>query len=261
MSLLPVGAGLAVGFGAGWGLRAWRAHRRDGERERLFAFISHELTTPVTGIQLTLRNFLSGVFGPVPEAQRPWYQMMTDQLDAAALLIADLNDLFHLEFGGRMRLEKEEVLPSDLARDAAERLRQQAERWGLRWTVDVPPGLPALEGDAHRLGRVFRNLLGHALKFSAHGGSVRLSMEAAGAGVRATVQFDPLEAKEDEAGRVFDRFYPAQAGAHGRVLKAAGAGLSVTKEIVSRHGGSLSFERDPSGPSRFMLTLPGRGRS
>ena len=261
MSALFVLLAAAAGFGAGWLARSREFRRRELAREKLFAFISHELTTPVTGIQLTVRNFLSGVFGEVADAHRPWYQMMNDQLDWAAALVADLNDLFHLEFGNRLRLDKASVALGELARESIERLRPQAERWGLKWTSEIADGLPSVDGDPYRLGRVFKSLLGHALKFSPQEGTVHLTVER-GRGtppsIRVEVRFQALESHAEDPRRIFDRFYPVDSGPRGKVLKTAGVGLNVAKEIVERHGGTLKFERDAAGPGRFIVTLPAR---
>lgn len=62
---------LACGFAAGWAAAAWRGRRLERTRARMLSFVSHELNTPVTSLRMTVSNFLSGVFGPVPEEQKP----------------------------------------------------------------------------------------------------------------------------------------------------------------------------------------------
>lgn len=108
-------------------------------------------------------------------------------------------------------------------------------------------------GDEARLGQVFLNLLVNAAQALAGRQDRRVGVvtERLGDQVRAVVWDNGPGIPQRDQGRIFDAFFTTKPGATG-----SGLGLSISREIVQRHGGELSVESEEGRGSRFILTLP-----
>ena len=111
-----------------------------------------------------------------------------------------------------------------------------------------------VRGDPDRLAQVVGNLLSNAIKYSPDGGTVQLTAERSGTGVRVIVRDEGLGIPEDQQERIFTKFFRGDAGATG--ITGTGLGLAVSREIVEAHGGSIGFDSDPSTGSTFWVELP-----
>ena len=112
---------------------------------------------------------------------------------------------------------------------------------------------PLVTGDPGRLGQVVLNLIQnaiHALSGSERGGRVSISVAPVAAGVELSVEDDGPGIPEAVLPRIFEPFFTTKASGTG-----TGLGLAVTREIVSRHGGSIEVETGSAG-TRFRVTLP-----
>jgi signal transduction histidine kinase len=112
---------------------------------------------------------------------------------------------------------------------------------------------PLVNGDPGRLGQVVLNLIQnaiHALTASGRAGTVRVSVAAAPGGVELVVADDGPGIPDHVLPRIFEPFFTTKR--HG---EGTGLGLSVTGEIVSRHGGTIDVDTSPAG-TRFRVTLP-----
>jgi two-component system, NtrC family, sensor histidine kinase KinB len=243
--------GMAVGACAGAAAVEWRRRKLDREREAVFAFAAHELASPTTGVQLTIRNLLQGLFGEVSADQRRWLEVSQDQIVWLAGVAADLGDLAHIEFGRRLRVTSDSFDPMAETVRAVESWKKLAERWGVELELESSGGGSNVRSDPARIARVITNLIGHGLRFSAPKGRVRVSVDGDGGRARVSVTWTPLDPAV-EPSDVLDRFCVARAG---KTLKISGVGLTVAREVVDRCGGALRAERDGK-LDRFVLALP-----
>jgi two-component system phosphate regulon sensor histidine kinase PhoR len=136
---------------------------------------------------------------------------------------------------------------------AVERLRPQADRQSLTLTLDVPPDLPPVIGDADRLERATVNLLHNAIKFTPAGGSIHASAAFAGGAVTVRVSDTGTGIDSEELLRVFERFYKAD---RSRGSRGTGLGLAVVKHTVEAHGGTVGVKSEPGRGSTFSFSIP-----
>jgi signal transduction histidine kinase len=134
-----------------------------------------------------------------------------------------------------------------------ELLAPQAARAKVLLRADVPEAGPVLAFDRDRLGQVFRNLLGNALKFTPAGGHVTLRIRPAGASVRCEVQDTGPGIAPEEQARLFVPFTQLAAG---RRHDGVGLGLAICKAIVEAHGGQIGLTSAPGRGSTFWFGLP-----
>jgi signal transduction histidine kinase len=225
----------------------------DRLRRDLVANVSHELRTPISALQATLENLVDGVEPPDPER----FRTMLKQVERLGRLVSQLLDLSRLE-SGAVPLQRRTFPLRELLDDAAEACRLHAPATPVSVTVD-PPDL-VVDADPERLHQVVANLLENAVRHSPAGATVDVAAHAVAANGRpAMVRMDVADAgpgiPDDEASRVFERFYRSDA-ARASADGGAGLGLAIARWIVDLHGGSIRPERrEPTG-CRMVVELP-----
>src|SRR5260221_3814661 len=133
------------------------------------ANVTHDLRTPLTSIQGFSQAIIDGVASDPAAAQRA-AQIIHDEAGRLNRMVQELLDLARIE-AGRFSMTRHSIRLSDILNAVAERLTPRAAEKGLTLTVEVPP-LPLIAGDGDRLGEVFTNLVGNAVKHEPPGGTV-----------------------------------------------------------------------------------------
>ena len=239
-------------------LEAERFARREAERssqlkEEFLATLSHELRSPLNAI-LGWTHVLRKI-SKDPDATAA-VDTIERNAQAQAKLIDDLLDMSRI-MAGKVGLALAPVTFADILATAADALRPVAEDKGVSLSVDLGNAAEvALSGDAVRLQQVVTNLLGNGIKFTPAGGRVvaklALKEQELLLVVRDTGQGIPAEFLP----AVFERFRQAD-GSITRRHGGLGLGLSITKQIVEMHGGTITAESGGSGQgSTFTVKLP-----
>jgi signal transduction histidine kinase len=120
---------------------------------------------------------------------------------------------------------------------------------------DSEPDLPLLQVDVDRIGQVFDNLVGNAIKFSRLGSEIKISAELEGDTVKFSVQDHGVGIPPDALDKVFEKFYQV-AHLSTRRYKGSGLGLAIVKQIVEAHQGRVNVESTPNQGSTFFFWLP-----
>jgi len=221
----------------------------DRMRRDLVANVSHELRTPITALRAGLENLVDGVEPPGPEQLRT----MLKQVERLGRLVAQLLDLSRLE-SGALPLQRRPFEVRALLEDAADESRLHAPHVQVSVAVDEP-GLWA-DGDPERVHQVVANLLENAVRHSPAGGRVEVRAHPDRGRVAIEVSDEGPGIPEEEASRVFERFYradSARSSSHG----GAGLGLAIARWIVDLHGGDIRAERRAPTGCRMVVLLPG----
>ena len=233
--------------------RAFNAMSADLEdldrlRRDLVANVSHELRTPISALQARLENLVDGVEPPEPEI----FRTMLRQVERLGRLVSQLLDLSRLE-SGSVPLQRRPFPLREVLEDAAAECRLHAPATPVHVRVE-PPDLVA-DGDPERVHQVVANLLENAVRHSPAGAAVEIAACRDGRGASVSVIDAGPGIPDEEAARVFDRFYrsdSARASADG----GAGLGLAIARWIVELHGGSIRPEQRPAGGFRMVFVLP-----
>jgi signal transduction histidine kinase len=221
----------------------------DRMRRDLVANVSHELRTPITALQAGLENLVDGVEPPGPEQLRT----MLKQVERLGRLVAQLLDLSKLE-SGALPLQRRPFEVRQLLEDAADESRLHAPHVQV-WVAVDEPGLWA-DGDPERVHQVVANLLENAVRHSPAGGRVEVRAHPDRGQVAIEVLDEGPGIPDEEASRVFERFYradEARSSSHG----GAGLGLAIARWIVDLHGGDIRAERRAPTGCRMVVLLPG----
>ena len=232
----------------------------DQFKTRFFANMTHELRTPLAMVLTPLELLLQGEMGPLTDAQRSSFQLMSRSALKLLRLIDDLLDLSRVE-ESHLRLRVAEHDLDLFLRALVDETGPLAERKGIRLEYrsrDVA-GPVTVWCDLERLERVFLNLLSNAIKFTQPGGHVAVEVIDRPAEVEVRVVDDGPGFPPDQARRIFERFYQVDM-AGTRRHGGAGIGLALAREMVLLHGGTIAAESDGASGAAFTVRLrKGRG--
>ncbi len=221
-------------------------------KDEFLAMLAHELRNPV-GVIVNALAVLER-----PDASRAQQDrargLMGRQAQHLARLLDDLLDVARI--GGRL-IELERV-PVDLrtaVEQAAEMERLRLDGKRQRLTVSLPDTPVTVEGDPVRLQQIIGNLLDNARKFTPVEGTVRLSLsDEAGEAVLVVVDNGP-GIPPDKLETIFDLFAQASPTL-ARTQGGLGIGLTLVRQLLELHGGSVSARNEPAGGARFTVRLP-----
>jgi signal transduction histidine kinase len=223
-----------------------------GELARAFN-VSHELRTPITALRAALENLVDGVEPPDPHT----LHTMLAQVERLGRLVDQLLDLSRLESGvvpmERRPFELRRML-EQAVRESRLHAAQHPDR-GVRLNVEVRPPRLRADGDVERIHEVVSNLLENAVRHSPEGGEVTVRAHADPEHVWIEVADQGPGIPRDEASRVFERFYRADAARAARD-GGTGLGLAIAKWIVDAHGGDIRVERNEPRGCRMVVALP-----
>jgi signal transduction histidine kinase len=223
-----------------------RLQNHDQLRRDLMADVAHELRTPLTVIQGKLEGLLDGVYQPDPGQ----LQQLLDETHVLSRLVEDLRTLALAESGG-LKLQKESIDVSALARDVVRAHSAEAAARGVALDVEAPDDLPALDADAVRIREVMGNLLANALRHTPAGGSVVVRVRpAASDGVSVSVSDTGSGMTPEAVARAFDRFYK------GSESRGSGLGLTIARGLVAAHGGEIRASSEPGRGTTITFTVP-----
>jgi len=227
------------------------ANERLARQTELIAVVAHELRGPLAPIRTA-----AALLGRLPAHQLPTVQAMIErQVAHLSRLVGDLLDVSRVATG-KLRLDIERVDLADIVNHAIDAcLPAMHARW-QHLQVRVPPHPIPMRGDPHRLAQVVGNLLDNASKYTPHGGEIALSVVVAEDAVVMTVSDNGIGITAEALPRVFEPFVQ-DAHAVGFNGGGLGIGLTLVRELVQGHGGSVvAASAGPGLGSRFVVTLP-----
>jgi len=224
----------------------------DDVKTDLIATVSHELKTPLTSMQMAVYLLLEEKIGPLNPKQTELLLAARNNSDRLFEMVEDLLDLARFE-GGAALIEKKALPAQQLIEGVTGREKELVHSRGLELKVETEQHLPRIDVSLPRINQVFANFISNAVKHSPRGSVITLSARREGGkSVRFAVRDEgPGIAKELQR-RIFDKFFRVpESGDEG-----AGLGLSIAREIVLAHGGSIGVESEKGKGSEFFFILP-----
>lgn len=221
------------------------------------ANISHELRTPLTSIQGFAQAILDGTVSG-GDKLRQAAQVIFDEAGRMHRLVAELIELARLDADG-VKLEMTTIEIGALLKAVAEKLAPLAQQAKLKLTMEENPALK-IDGDYDRLVQVFTNLVDNAIQHTPAGGEIRLGAAAVREQAEISVADSGPGIPPAEAKRIFERFYQVDKSRKASQRRGAGLGLSIAQQIVKAHSGTIELRSQAAGGSRFVVSLPMKGK-
>jgi signal transduction histidine kinase len=229
-------------------------------KSRFIETVSHELRTPMTAIKGYTELLLGNIAGN--GLDRKYLEFLGTIHINTERMVGIVNNMIAIsEMEGGLDLSWQPVEIPDVIQRAVRNIRPQLTARKHELILDVPDGLPSIEGDGPRLRQVLDNLLSNACKYTPAGGRVTVQAKTHSAPntndkyLHVSVSDNGVGIPPEEQERIFERFYradnPLQIEAGG-----PGVGLAIAKYLVELHGGRIWVESQVDSGSTFHVLLP-----
>jgi signal transduction histidine kinase/CheY-like chemotaxis protein len=225
-------------------------------KSEFLAQMSHELRTPLNAIIGFSGVLLDRTFGDVNSKQEEY---LGDILGAGRHLLSLINDVLDVAKveAGQMNLELSDVDLGALLDDALVLVREQASDRAQTIGLNVEPDLPRVYADGRRIKQVVANLVSNAVKFTPEQGRIVTTARLVGDAVHVSVADNGIGIGPDDREMIFEAFNQVTAGPEPKP-EGTGLGLTLSRQIVGLHGGSLWVESSAREGSTFTFSLPVR---
>lgn len=215
-----------------------------------FTNISHELRTPLTLIADPVEMLLedSGIKGK----SRELLKMVQRNALALQQLVSNILDFRKIQNGKmELKLYRFDIVKTLTMWVGDFQLTAERKQIRLHLDVDNLKGSHEMIADQEKISRIVFNLLSNALKYTPAGGEIFVSLKDEGANLRLDVRDTGKGISQDEADKIFERFFQAKGAASG-----TGIGLALVKSFVELHHGEARVESELGKGSDFIVVIP-----
>ena len=216
---------------------------------------AHELRTPLTVISGYLSMLEDGSFGEVPEGWNQPVSLLSAKAQELGKLVEDLLLAARLE-SGRLPTQVVEIDLREAVLSAVARAQARAGLQGASVRAELPGDPVWLEVDPEHLGRILDNLINNGLNYSGEHAQVIARLSSSSDSARIEVEDKGRGIAADYRERIFERFFRVE-DRDVPALPGTGLGLHISRELATKHGGTLQLDWTEIGAgSRFLLELP-----
>jgi PAS domain S-box-containing protein len=235
----------------GLGKRISSLEKADERKNAFIATLSHELRNPLVSLFNALELLRRSP--PVNDATAFAISTIERQIEAMRRLIEDILDMTRIGVG-KVQLQKRHVALGDIIKEAIESCHRSIDERTHELKLVLPDDTVTVNADPDRMQQVFVNLLQNAAKYTEFGGNVWVKLNVEGKEAVVKVEDTGIGISKDVLPRIFDLFTQAEFASDRGGL---GIGLSVVKDLVTLHGGSVQVRSDGIGKgSEFTVRLP-----
>ena len=224
----------------------------DSAKTTFISTISHELKTPIATIMMNLQLLGDKRVGNLNEEQSELAQSIKDESDRLLTITSELLNMTQVE-SGKLQLKPRVTKPIELIDYAIKANRVQAEKFNIQIEVQYPESkIGKLFVDSEKIAWVLTNLLSNAIRYSFENGHIII-------GARQTDD-DHIEMFVRDFGKgiepryhksIFDHYFRVP----GTKVQGSGLGLSISKDFVEAHGGTIRIESELGKGSCFIISL------
>lgn len=228
------------------------AEKASRTKDHFLGTVSHELRNPLNSILLWSTALLRDK--TLSENTRRGITAIERAVRVQGQLIEDLLDISRIE-SGRLRLDVQTVDLAEVVKAGVESMHAAADAKSITLQEILDPSVNAIAGDPGRLQQVVWNLVSNAVKFTPKGGRIQVRLERVNSHVEIIVADNGKGIEPASLGSVFERFWQGEESAQSQ--HGIGLGLSIVKELVTLHGGTVSAHSEgPGKGSTFTVRLP-----
>lgn len=220
-------------------------------KQAFFSMVSHDLRTPLTAISVNVENLRSEKDSEVYKNSERLLGIISSSITRLKSLVDDLLDLDKID-AGKLDLEVECISLRDVCLAATTTLEAMAQDAGIE--LKSPRHDAAVMADEKRLIQVVTNLISNAIKFSARGTSVTVSIRRHGDDVEVAVTDQGPGIPENIQKTLFDRYSQGKASSNVSI-KSSGLGLAIVASLVQAHGGEIGIRSEEGKGATFWFRL------
>lgn len=225
----------------------------DLARREFLTTIAHELRTPLTSANGFLQMIQMGMLQG--DELKKAMEAISNNLHR---IIGLTNDILFLQEMDLIFSDFEQINMSDLIRVVIEKEADHAKQMGVKVALQVDGSLPKISGDVKSLERTFLAVLDNAIKFSLNGGEIKVSLFREGNSFWVEVEDQGIGIPEIDQKNIFERFWRTEEF-DGHLFDGIGLGLSIAKQVIEQHKGSIVVESEFGKGALFRVSLPVTG--
>ncbi len=220
-------------------------------RRRSLANLVHEIGRPLGAIKAAISALLDGA-DEDPALRTELLTGIAFEIERIQPHLEDLTQL-HGHVTGQIQLQKEDVDLNEWLPPLLLPWRAAAQEKELNWQTNIADDLPTISIDTNKIAQALGNLLSNAVKYTPEGGDVLITAVITPATIQISVQDSGPGVIPDEQERIFEPFY--RSTQQRRFPQGLGLGLSIARDSVVAHGGTLTYTNNPGGGAIFTITL------
>jgi signal transduction histidine kinase len=228
--------------------------RMDTLKGEFISIAAHELRTPVATImgytEILSDSKMVDTF--TDQQKKDILSTITKSSERLDKIVDDILDVNRIESGQSIPLYKKPLSVKSLIERALNRLSLKSNH---NLILEVSPEVPErLEFDEHRIDQVVDNLLSNAIKYSPEQRAITIVVEADNQQCSVTVTDQGIGMSDEQKDRIYDKFYRADTS--DTAVPGLGLGMSIVKQIIADHDGTISIESTPGEGTSVCFTLP-----
>lgn len=224
---------------------------KDKAKTNLLATVSHELKTPLSSINLSLKLLNDKRLGELNEEQKELIYSINQQSNRLSSVINELLDFSQIETGN-IRLKFSQVKPDIVLDIGITALMLQITQKKIELQTNIEDNLPYIKIDLEKFAFVFINILSNAIRYSKEGDVINIEIKRTNNDVMFSVEDHGPGISKEDIEKLFQRF--TQVGDKSK--QGWGLGLAISKEFVIAHGGKIWVESTLGVGSKFIFTVP-----
>ena len=219
------------------------------------AMIAHDLRSPLYTIIGIAEMMKDGLFGALNDDQKNWLDRVKNNAAGLVNLVSDFLDVSKLE-SGRLELSRAEIDITGLVQNTLQNFAPLAKSKNITLTCEADRSTFPIRADGRRLDQVLTNLVSNAVKFTGHGGTIKVRVRShTDEGVQVEVQDTGTGIPPNEIENLFHKYRQVKSLTV-PVEQGTGLGLVICKMIVEAHGGEIWADSEEGKGATFAFTLP-----
>jgi len=215
--------------------------------------VSHELRTPVTSIKMFSQMLLGDRIDA--DRRREYYRLLAASSDRLAGMIENMLNFSRI-VAGRMSLQPTATDVREYVTRLAQQLQIQARPTGHRINLHMGQNLGQCRIDGEAFSRAIANLVANAIKYSPDDREIGLTARRRDDMLSIAVRDRGIGIDPEDLPHVFERFYRATRSGDGAHVQGTGLGLTIVKETVERHGGTVRVDSTPGRGTVVEILIP-----
>jgi PAS domain S-box-containing protein len=223
---------------------------RDVAKTNLIATVSHELKTPISSINLSLKLLEDDRIGGLNDEQKNLIISMRQQSVRLSKMVNELLDFSQTETGN-IKLKISKVRPEDIIDLSVTAIMMLLSEKKIQLNLNVADSLPDVKADLEKTVWVLVNLITNAMRYTPENGFINLNANTDKEYIKFSVKDEGPGISKEDQDKIFKRFVQV-----GNKNKGTGLGLAISKEFVQAQGGRITVESEPGKGSTFSFYLP-----
>jgi len=215
--------------------------------------VSHEFKSPLTSIRQIAEMLVRGRV-PSPERQQKYYTTILQQSERLSHLIDNILNFSKMEDGQKFfHFEKADIIL--VVKDVVESFQNQTAGQGFNISLSIPEPIPDIVFDREAMEQVMHNLLDNACKYSGKSRNIEVQLLPKGSMIIISVRDNGIGIRKEDQDKIFSRFYRGGEELT-QTVKGSGIGLTIVKQLVEAHKGTIDVESEVGKGSRFTIRIP-----